>query len=237
MLDQLNIEHVLFIDIETVPGVESFENLDSGLQQLFEAKTAYQRKDQISVKEFYDQAGIWAEFGKIVCISVGYFSCKTGHRQFRTTSFYGEEKELLLAFANVLNTSFSKPQFLLCGHNAKEFDFPYIARRMVIHQIKIPAKLQLFGKKPWEILHLDTMELWKFGDYKHYTSLKLLTTILGIESPKDDIDGSEVKRVFYQEQNIDRIIRYCERDVVAVAQVLLRFRGENLLNETEIISV
>lgn len=237
MLDQLNIEHVLFIDIETVPGVESYEDLDSGLQQLFEAKTAYQRKDQTSVMEFYDQAGIWAEFGRIVCISVGYFSYKSGHRQFRTTSFHGDEKEVLLAFANVLNTSFSKPQFLLCGHNAKEFDFPYIARRMIIHQIKIPAKLQLFGKKPWEILHLDTMELWKFGDYKHYTSLKLLTTILGIESPKDDIDGSEVKRVFYQEQNIERIIRYCERDVVAVAQVLLRFRGEDLLNETEIISV
>ena len=125
----------------------------------------------------------------------------------------------------------------MCGHNAKEFDFPYIARRMIINQISLPEKLNLFGKKPWEIAHLDTMELWKFGDYKHFTSLKLLTSILGIPSPKDDIDGSKVSTIFYKENDIDRIVTYCEKDTVAVAQLLLRFNNEPLIEELNIVHV
>ena len=123
---------------------------------------------------------------------------------------------------------------MLCAHNGKEFDFPYIARRMVIHRIPLPKKLDLFGKKPWEIPHLDTLELWKFGDFKYYTSLKLMTNVLGIPSPKDDIDGSEIYRVFYGENDIERIISYCEKDTLAVAQILLRLRGEALLDNKEI---
>ena len=140
-------------------------------------------------------------------------------------------------FTNLLTSYFNRGEHLLCGHNAKEFDFPYIARRMIIHGLKVPAKLNLMGKKPWEVPHLDTMEMWKFGDYKHYTSLKLLTHILQIPSPKDDISGADVAQVYYRDNDIDRIARYCEKDVVAVAQILLRLRGEKILEEDELIAV
>jgi len=202
---------------------------------LWEEKTRYQRKEEFSAEEFYDRAGIWAEFGKIVCISVGYFSFRHQQRTFRVTSFTGEEKNLLEDFSRLVNEHFSRPNKLFCAHNGKEFDFPYISRRMIINGIEIPQKLQLFGKKPWEIPHLDTMEMWKFGDYKHYTSLKLLAHILGIPSPKDDIDGSEVRNVFYNEGDIDRIATYCEKDTITVAQILLRFRNDTLLNDDEIL--
>lgn len=238
VLESIQLENILFLDIETVPASESYEELDTETQLLFEAKTSYQRKDEISAKEFYmESGGIWAEFGKIVCLSVGYFSFKNGLRQFRTTSFYGDEKELLQSFANLLNNYFSRPQHVLCGHNAKEFDFPYIARRMLVNDVKLPVKLNLMGKKPWEVPHLDTMEMWKFGDFKNFTSLKLLTKILNIPSPKDDIDGSEVRKVYYQENDINRIVRYCEKDVLAVAQIILKFRREPLLMTEEILSV
>lgn len=237
MLDKLNLEHILFLDIETVPEHENFEELTDEMKYLWADKTKYQRKEEFSPEDFYDRAGIWAEFGKIVCISVGYFVFKGETRSFRTTSFYGEEKQLLLDFKNLIETHFSRPHHLLCAHNGKEFDFPFIARRMIIHNIALPFKLNLFGKKPWEVAHLDTLDLWKFGDYKHYTSLKLLTSILKIPSPKDDIDGSQVRQVYYEEQDIDRIIIYCEKDTVAVAQILLRLRQEELLIDDEVISV
>ena len=235
---KINFENILFLDIETVPEVENFTDLTKTKQELFALKTQYQRKEDFSPEEFYDRSGIWAEFGKIVCISVGYFTnFNATNRMFRITSFFGDEVKILEDFKNLLNNHFNKPQHLLCGHNGKEFDFPYIARRMIIHQIELPQKLNLFGKKPWEIPHIDTMELWKFGDYKHFTSLKLLTSILGIPSPKDDIDGSEVGAVFYKEKNIERIVKYCEKDTIAVAQLLLRFNNEPLIDELNIISV
>ncbi|GLB48220.1 3'-5' exonuclease [Neptunitalea lumnitzerae] len=237
MLKRISLDKILFLDIETVPEFENFNELDETSQKLWELKSAYQRKEEFSAEEFYNNAGIWAEFGKIICISVGYFVLKGDTRSFRVTTFYGEEKQLLLEFKNLLDTHYQHPQQLLCAHNGKEFDFPYITRRMVIHSIDIPYKLNLFGKKPWEVPHLDTMELWKFGDFKNYTSLKLLTHILGIPSPKDDIDGSEVRAVFYEEKNIDRIITYCEKDTIAVAQILLRFRNEALLTDDEILHV
>jgi len=154
------------------------------------------------------------------------------------TSFYGhDEHRILTDFKTLLETHFVKRSKLLCAHNGKEFDFPFIARRMIVHQIALPEKLNLFGKKPWEVPHLDTLELWKFGDYKHYTSLKLLTAILGIDSPKDDIDGSEVAQVYYQEKDLERIVAYCEKDTLAVAQVLLRFNNQALLADSEIVRV
>ena len=234
MLSKLNLENILFLDIETVPEVSSFSDLDETKQNLWEAKSKYQRKDEFTAEEFYKRAGIWAEFGKIICISAGYFNFQGEQRTFRVTSFYGDEVKILKDFKNLLITHFSQPNHLLCAHNGKEFDFPYIARRMIIHNIELPYKLNLFGKKPWEVPHLDTLELWKFGDYKTFTSLKLLTNVLGIPSPKDDIDGSEVYRVYYEEQNIDRIITYCEKDTIAVAQILLRLRRESLLEPNEI---
>lgn len=237
MLKKLNLENILFLDIETVPEVENFQDLDTTKQELWDSKSQYQRRDDLTAEEFYERAGIWAEFGKIICISVGYFKNLNDTRNFRVTSFYGEEDKLLKDFKNLLITHFSQNKHLLCAHNGKEFDFPYIARRMIIHNIELPYKLNLFGKKPWEVPHLDTLELWKFGDYKNYTSLKLLTNILGIPSPKGDIDGSQVYKVFYQDKDIDRIIQYCEKDTIAVVQILLRLRGDNLLHDNEIIHV
>nr|WP_288933832.1 3'-5' exonuclease [uncultured Allomuricauda sp.] len=237
MLYKLNLEHILFLDIETVPQQQHFSDLDETAQQLWEQKTQYQRKEEFTAEEFYERAGIWAEFGKIVCISVGYFIHKGENRNFRVTSFYGEEIKILREFKQLLKDHFSQVKHLLCAHNGKEFDFPYIARRMVINGINLPYKLDLFGKKPWEVPHLDTMELWKFGDYKHYTSLKLLAYVLGIPSPKEDMDGSMVKDVFYKENDLDRIVTYCELDVVTTAQVFLRLRNEELLADEEIKKV
>ena len=237
MFDKTKLETILFLDIETVPETASFSELSEIKQLLFAQKTEYLRKDEISPEEFYAKAGIWAEFGKIICISVGFFVDITNERSFRVKSFTGEEKSILEDFKTLLNGHFNKPEHLLCAHNGKEFDFPYIARRMIINNIPLPEKLNLFGKKPWEIAHLDTMDLWKFGDYKHYTSLNLLTNILGIPSPKEDIDGSQVADVYYNENDLERIVKYCEKDTVSVAQLLLRFNNLPLLTEEEIIIV
>lgn len=237
MIEKINLNNILFLDIETVPEEENFHSLDAEMQSLWDSKTQYQRKDDFTPEEFYNRAGIWAEFGKIICISVGFFTIKGDIRNFRVTSFFGEEKTILKDFSNLINNHFNQPQHLICGHNSKEFDIPFIARRMIINQMPIPEKLNLFGKKPWEIPHLDTLELWKFGDYKHFTSLKLLTKILGVPSPKGDIDGSQVAHVYYIEKDIDRIITYCEKDTIAVAQIFLRLRREDLLIDEEIIHV
>jgi len=201
MFYKIKIDNILFLDIETVPEHECFDELSKEKQLLWELKSQYQRKETYTPEAFYDRAGIWAEFGKIICISVGYFVLKAQKTTFRVTSFKGDENQLLLDFKQLLVEHFNQPKHVLCGHNAKEFDFPYIARRMLIHGIKLPYKLDLFGKKPWEIPHLDTMELWKFGDYKHFTSLKLMANVLGIPSPKDDMDGSMVKDVYYIEKD------------------------------------
>lgn len=237
MIHKLNLENILFLDIETIPEIQHFSDLEKSKQELWEQKSQYQRKDEFTAEEFYPRAGIWAEFGKIICISVGYFTFQEDKRTFRTTSFHGEEIKILKDFKTLLISHFSQAKHLLCAHNGKEFDFPYIARRMIINSIELPYKLNLFGKKPWEVPHLDTLDLWKFGDYKSYTSLKLLTNVLGIPSPKDDIDGSEVYRVYYEENNIDRIINYCEKDTIAVAQIFLRLRGDDILTDEEIIHI
>jgi len=237
MLHKLNLENVLFLDIETVPEFRNYSDMDDEKKILWEEKSKYQRKDEFTAEEFYERAGIWSEFGKIICISVGFFNFRNGVRNFRLTSFKGEEEKLLKEFTALLEEYFFQPNQLLCAHNGKEFDFPYITRRMLIHNMRLPSKLNLFGKKPWEVPHLDTLELWKFGDFKHYTSLKLLTHVLGIPSPKEDIDGSMVREVYYEKGELDRIVEYCERDVLAIAQVILRLRQEDLLNESEISSV
>ena len=237
MLQKLNLEDILFLDIETVPEVAEYAQLDDYKKELWEQKSQYQRKDEYTAEEFYERAGIWAEFGKIICISVGYFTIKDGARNFRVTTFQGSEVKLLKDFKKLLNEHFSRPKNLLCAHNGKEFDFPYIARRLIINGISLPYKLDLFGKKPWEVPHLDTMELWKFGDFKHYTSLKLMAHVLGIPSPKEDIDGSMVRQVYYEENDLDRIIKYCEQDVITVAQIILRLRNEELLNMEEMVYV
>ena len=237
MLHKLNLEDILFLDIETVPEQAEYRTLNEAKKQLWEQKSQYQRKEEYTAEEFYDRAGIWAEFGKIICISVGFFNLRSDLRSFRVKSFHGDEPLILKEFKTLVNTHFSEGRHLLCAHNGKEFDFPYIARRMLINSITPPYKLALFGKKPWEVPHLDTMELWKFGDYKHYTSLKLLANVLGIPSPKEDMDGSMVKDVYYLEKDMDRIVSYCELDVITLAQVFLRMRNEGLLREDDIVHI
>ncbi len=234
MLYKINLEYILFLDIETVPQYEDFDAIDEETQELWAQKSNYHRKDGSTPEEFYDRAGIWAEFGKIVCISVGYFKLDGETKTFRVTTFKGKESQLLEDFKTLLENHFGLAKHLLCAHNGKEFDFPYIARRMIINSISLPYHLDLFGKKPWEVNHLDTMDLWKFGDYKNYTSLKLLSKVLGIASPKADIDGSMVRDVYYKENDLNRIARYCELDVITTAQVFLRLRNEKLLTENEI---
>ncbi len=234
----INLNNILFLDIETVPECEYWEELSLETQALYESKTTYQRKGEYTAEDFYHKAGIWAEFGKIICISIGYFVERNNKRQLRITSFASDnEQQILFDFKKLLDIHFTSNKYLLCAHNGKEFDFPYIARRMIIHHIELPDKLNLFGKKPWEIPHLDTLDLWKFGDYKHYTSLKLLTHILGVPSPKQDINGSEVRNVYYEEKNLDRITKYCEKDVIAIAQILLRFKNQPLIDNKDIVVV
>jgi hypothetical protein len=237
MENKISLKNILFLDIETVPEVPSFEELNSVKQELFAQKTQYQRKEDFTAEEFYERAGIWAEFGKIVCISVGFFD-HDSDVSFRLKSFFGQDEVMILTdFKSLLEKYYNKKYHLLCAHNGKEFDFPYIARRMIINKIDLPDKLNLFGKKPWEVPHLDTLEMWKFGDYKHYTSLNLLTNILGIPSPKEDIDGSQVAHVYYEENDLERIAKYCENDTLSVAQVYLRFMNLELLKEDQIVRV
>ncbi len=238
MIDKINLQDILFLDIETVPQHQYWQDLSEETQELYDLKTQYQRKEEFTAEEFYHKAGIWAEFGKIICISVGYFVIREGAYELRITSFANDDEEkILLDFKTLLDTHFNLKKHILCAHNGKEFDFPYIARRMIVNKIQLPEKLNLFGKKPWEIPHIDTMELWKFGDYKHYTSLKLLTHILGVPSPKQDINGSEVANVYYKEQNLPRIVNYCEQDTIAIAQLLLRFNNLPILKLTQIINI
>ncbi len=237
MLENIKPEDVLFLDIETVPGVPSFDKLEKGMQQLWEKKSIQFRTADQSAQDVFERAGIYAEFGKIICISVGMIKEKNPV-SFRLKSFYGDdEKSLLAEFSSMLSKFTRNRESLLCAHNGKEFDYPYIARRMVINRLVIPDILNNAGKKPWEIKLLDTMDLWKFGDFKSYTSLNLLTNVLGIPSPKDDIDGSMVGDVYWNHNDLKRIVTYCEKDVLAVARILLRFMNLEEIAEDRIESV
>ncbi|MFN5147729.1 MAG: 3'-5' exonuclease [Flavobacteriia bacterium] len=236
MLEKVPLEKVLFLDIETVPQTYLFPDLDEETKNLFEAKTRFMQNDEKSYEQLYnDRAGIYAEFGKIVCISVGFVRETATGRMIRMKSFYHDDEETLLKqFKSLLDDHYNTPYHILCGHNAKEFDFPYICRRMLINGIKLPATLDIAGKKPWDVNHLDTLELWKFGDYKAFTSLALLCHVFNIPTPKDDISGADVARVYYEENDLERIKVYCEKDVVALIQLFLRMKGDSLVSEADI---
>ena len=237
MLSKINIEKILFLDIETVAQQPSFSELDANFKKHWEQKASYLTKNEEIPEEIYNRAGIYAEFGKIVCISVGVIRIENNQKKLHLKSFYNDdEKKLLVDFFEMLNKHYNKEGDLLCAHNGKEFDFPYIARRALILEMALPSILDMAGKKPWEIPHIDTLQLWKFGDYKHYTSLSLLTTIFNIPTPKDDIDGSMVNEVYWKDKDLERIVIYCQKDVVALTQLFLRFRTENLIEESNIIT-
>ena len=236
MLESINIKNILFLDIETVPQYETFEKADTEIQDLWDKKSTFFRKDDDTASSVYQRAGIYAEFGKIVCISVGHITFLNNEKKLRIKSFYNDnEYELLKDFSQMLSAFNSKKKdLLLCAHNGKEFDFPYIARRLLINGIKLPNVLNIAGKKPWEIKHLDTLELWKFGDYKNYTSLSVLTKVFGIQTPKDDINGSDVAKVYWEDKNIERIVTYCQKDVVALVQLFLKYKIETPILESDI---
>lgn len=236
MLDKIKEENILFIDIETVGQSPAYNQLDEKAKDLWAKKMQWQvEKENKSAEELYEKAGIWAEFGKIVCISAGFIVTEEGERHFRVKSFCGNnEKMLLMAFSELLSTHFNKDKHMLCAHNGKEFDFPYICRRLLINGLPIPKILDCAGKKPWEINNLDTLELWRFGDYKHYTSLELLASIFGLPSPKEDINGGMVNNVYWQDNNIDRISEYCINDVVTICQLFLKYKGLPIIPETNV---
>lgn len=231
MIKNIPIERVLFLDIETVPAFGNWEEVSPEEQKLWDKKTKGQRGDEVFVGEFYEErAGVMAEFGKIICISVGML--EKGN-YLRIKSFLGDDEARLLEdFGKIFNSP-RLSNSILCAHNGKEFDFPWIARRMLINGFQPPVPFQMFGKKPWEIPHLDTMELWKFGDWKSYTSLELLAHVFGVPTPKDDIDGSMVAEIYYKEKDLPRIVTYCEKDVLTLANVFRRMRQEDLLERIE----
>lgn len=236
MLSNLSLDKILFLDIETAPQTYLPQDLEDETRKLFGMKVNVSPDEIGSFEEaYFRRASILAEFGKIICISVGFINETGTGRQIRMKSFYHDDEETLLRqFKRLLDEHYNTPLHLLCGHNAKEFDFPYICRRMLINGIELPALLNIAGKKPWEINHLDTMELWKFGDYKAYTSLALLCHVFNIPTPKDDISGADVARVYYEEKNLERIKIYCEKDVVALIQLFLKMQGETMVDEGEI---
>ncbi|MBN1144821.1 MAG: 3'-5' exonuclease [Bacteroidales bacterium] len=236
MLEQVKIGNILFLDIETVPAYPAFEEAPGQIQMLWEKKSMYLKREAETPGSLYQRAGIYSEFGRIICISTGMIGVQDDRRVFRIKSFYQqEEKELLESFAGLISRLSQRREIELCAHNGKEFDFPYIARRMVIHGIGLPELFDIAGKKPWDVKHLDTLELWKFGDHKHYTSLNLLASVFGLESPKSDLDGSQVAHVYWHEQDLARIVEYCRRDVVTTAQIMLKFKGQEILALKDLI--
>lgn len=232
MFDQISSEDILFIDIETVPQQDDFTKLSEQFQKLWEKKSSFFRSEEQNAADVYERAGIYAEFGRIICISAGVIIQKNGERYYRVKSFHDtDEKKLISGFNDMLDKFTSNTAKKLCAHNGLEFDYPYIARRALINGLKLPKILDVAGAKPWEIKDrlLDTLQMWKFGDYKSYTSLDLLCAVFGIPTPKDDIDGSMVSQVYYKEGDIDRIIRYCEKDTLALANLFLKYKGEPII--------
>ena len=244
MIDQVDITKVLFLDIECVTARPTYAELDDRFRALWAVKCRQLLRrpaEEISEEEvealYPERAAIFAEFGRIVCISVGavYRDKEAGQQlKVRLKSFADEnEAELLHAFSTLVFQHYNDPaRYYFCGHNIKEFDMPYLCRRMVVNQLPFPGSLQLTGKKPWELKHLlDTMELWKFGDRKSFTSLDLLAAVLDFPTPKDDIDGSDVGRIYWEDKDLDRIAHYCEKDVLATIQLFLRYKRMPLLEE------
>jgi DNA polymerase elongation subunit (family B) len=237
----IDIKNTLVIDIETVSATESYNDLDGRLKKQWDRKASLIKNDDNLTPDdlFFERAGIFAEFGQVICIAVGLFTkTKSGHLGLRIKAFGStDEKEVLTQFKELIDTKLDADNLILCAHNGKEFDFPYLCRRYLVNEIKIPAALQISGKKPWEIKHVDTLEMWKFGDRKNYTSLDLLAAIFGIESSKSTIDGSMVNKVYYQDKNLQQIIEYCKQDVLVTANLFLKLNMMPVIAKRNIVYV
>ncbi|TBR20303.1 MAG: 3'-5' exonuclease [Chitinophagaceae bacterium] len=231
------LHHILFLDIETVPQYADYHSLPKEWLALWDLKSASLLKyhEEETTETIYHRAGIYAEFGKIICISCGVIQGSGDTKKIILKSFYGDDEKLVLSdFCEMIKKWSGSDQKYLCAHNGKEFDYPYLCRRLIINNLSIPSILNISGKKPWEVAHFDTLELWKFGDYKNYTSLNLLAHALGIPTPKDDIDGSVVWSVYWNDKNLTRIVTYCQKDVITVAQIFLRLQGQSIIKQENI---
>jgi len=235
------IKNFLLLDIETVASHSSYEQLPERMQKLWDKKATSLRKGEeypTNADYYFERSAIYSEFGKIVCIAFGaYYFNERDELSFKVRSISGDDEVKLLIEFKALIEKYPAEQLVLCAHNGKEFDFPFVCRRMLIHGIEIPKALQISGKKPWEILHQDTMELWKFGDYKSYTSLDLLAAVFEIPGSKNEMSGDQVTRVYYQENDLEKICRYCREDVVVLAQIYLKLQCMQLVSATNIIRV
>lgn len=233
------LRDILFIDIETVASTADYASMDERMKVQWSRKANFFRRDSQLTDEalFHERAGIYAEFGKIVCIAVGkYVDHESGELGLKTKVYAdANENELLLNFKEMIE-KFDAANLRLCAHNGKEFDYPYLCRRMLINSISLPAVLNLSGKRGWEIPHLDTMEMWKFGDYKNYTSLDLLAALFQIPSSKDKIDGSQVNYVYHHDKDLEKIAEYCRADVVVLAQLFLKLKGYPLIPQDNILT-
>lgn len=235
MIRDIPIENILFLDIETIPAYPDYQEVPGIFQKLWNKKAENIKKsDEDTPETLYPRAGIYAEFGKIICISAGYFR----NREFRLKSFYGDdEADVLKRFCKMLTSHFNFTDKFLCAHNGKEFDFPYLSRRILINRLPLPAILDTAGRKPWEVQYLDTMELWKFGDYKHYTSLELLAAVFDIPTPKDDINGADIHKVYWQERDLERIRTYCQKDVLTIARLFLAYQQQPGIEDEQVIVI
>lgn len=231
-MTSIKIENILFLDIETVPIVYKYADLDTTAKELWDKKWAFAK--DVNGETQYQKAGIYAEFAKVICIGVGFYN----DTKFRVKTISGDNEILVLKeFSELLNNHFNSQNHFLCAHNGKEFDFPFLCRRFLINNLPLPKLLQLQGLKPWEVKHIDTMDLWKFGDIKNFISLNLLAYIFGIPSPKGDMDGSVVGKAYYEEKDLPAIEAYCKKDVITLARVYNRFAGTGNLGDEDVIYV
>ncbi len=226
-------ENILYIDIETVAQFKVLDNAPSEIQNIWNKK--HDKNEYLRVlspeESYVSKAAIFAEYGKIICISIGYYH--QVNEKYRVKSFAGNDEKKLLEDFKAFCLKLKK-NYVFCGHNIKEFDIPYLCRRFLINRISIPPLLNFQDKKPWEVDLIDTLQLWKFGDYKNYTSLETLTTIFNIPTPKVDIDGSKVGQVYWHENDLARLVEYCQSDVVAVIQLYRAFHQQDLVSSENI---
>ncbi len=232
MQEQNKLDKILFLDIETAPITYKYENLDENAKALWDKKWLY--NDSETPEQRYNKAGVYAEFAKVVCISMGnFYNGKFYIKSFTST----DEKEILTQFSEHLTKFYNSDDNNLCAHNGKEFDFPFLCRRFLINKMRLPKILSISGKKPWEVKLLDTMEMWKFGDYKNYTSLNLLAHVFNLPSPKDEIDGSDVARVFWEDRDLEKIKTYCGKDVITLANVFCMLKVQEPIANDNVVYV
>jgi len=222
-----DINKLLFLDIETVGIEEDLDSLHITFPHLSKmwgetgydyCKRRYPNEDLYSNEMFIKKAALLPEFGKIVCASVGFIS---PNGQIKLDSFVGDEKDILGNICELFN-SVDKLGFKICGHNIKNFDLPYIGKKMLVHGITLPKILPTYNDKPWETKVVDTKEVWGFNSYIGLSSLDLICASLDVESPKNgDLKGDLLHQFYYSEKkDINKIKEYCEKDVEATIKLV-----------------